>query len=220
MPSSTRVRAAGRTALAAIIAVSAAGLAGCGTGSSDPPAVISTPTSDSPYKGITLNGKDTLPDVPLSDTSGDTWNPSRHAKNHLTLLFFGYTHCPDICPTTLADLASVMRELPARTRDHVRVLFVGVDTKRDTPKVLRSYLNRFDRSFIGLTGKPAQIREAAKDAHVYYQIPKNTTGNYPVSHSAEVRVYDQKGRARLLYTADTKDTDMAHDLRLLGKDLR
>lgn len=220
MPSSTRARAAGRTVLAVIIAVSAAGLAGCGTNSSDPPAVVSTPTSNSSYKGITLNGKDRLPDVPLSDTSGDTWNPSHHAKKHLTLLFFGYTHCPDICPTTLADLASVMRDLPARTRDHVQVLFVGVDTKRDTPKVLRTYLNRFDHAFIGLTGKPSQIRAAAKDAHVFYQIPKNTTGNYAVSHSAEVRVYDQKGRARLLYTADTEDKDIAHDLRLLGKDLR
>lgn len=217
---SFRTRAVGRTVVAALVAASATGVAGCGGQSSGPPAVISTPTSNSPYKGITLNRKDTLPDVPLKDTSGDVYNPARHARDHLTLLFFGYTHCPDICPTTLADLASVMRQLPEGTRRHVRVLFIGVDTKRDTPKVLRSYLNRFDRSFVGLTGTPKQIKKAADAAHIYYQVPKHATGNYAVSHSAEVRVYDQHGQARLLYTADAKDTDIARDLRLLAKDLR
>ncbi|HEY3687116.1 MAG TPA: SCO family protein [Streptosporangiaceae bacterium] len=217
MLSRTPRRAVTRTAALTLAALT---LTACAASPGGAPAVVSTRSSDSPYKGVTLNGSDRVPNVALKDTSGRTYDPATHAKNRLTLLFFGYTHCPDICPTTLADLSGALRALPARTRRKINVLFVGVDTKRDTPKAMRSFLDHFDKAFVGLTGNPSKIRKAATDAHVFFQVPKNATGNYAVSHSAEVRVYGPDGRARLLFTAGTQDTDIAHDLRLLGKDLR
>lgn len=129
------------------------------------------------------------------------------------LLYFGYTHCPDVCPTTLADLAIALRQLgPAA--DQVRVLFVSVDPARDTPAVLKSYVNAFGPWFVGLTGSQEQLVALTKRYRVAYRLgAADTSGNYAVYHSSAVFIFDRQGKARLLTSLSDKPDLIAGDLR-------
>jgi len=209
-------RALALTAAATVLA----GVSACGgTSDTGTGAIVSTPTSTSPYKGVTVDQQYTLPDVTLTDTDGADYNLAKKGKGRYTLLFFGYTNCPDICPTTLADLASTMRALPKSDRADIRVVFVGVDTHRDTPKVIRGFLDKFDRSFTGLTGKPADIKKAAAAAHVPYQVPEHPKSkNYVVQHGTQIVLYGPHGKSRLLFTGNTESQDITHDLKLIEKE--
>lgn len=125
-------------------------------------------------------------------------------KGKAVLMFFGYASCPDVCPTTLAQLAQVMQKLGPSAKD-VRILFVSVDPHRDTPEKLQAYVNAFDKNAIGLTGSEQQIADVARRYRVAYQIEKPTgadADDYVVAHGRGVYIFDQKGRARLL-AADT-----------------
>ncbi|MEO6959913.1 MAG: SCO family protein, partial [Burkholderiaceae bacterium] len=120
------------------------------------------------------------------------------------LMFFGYATCPDVCPTTLAQLAQVMQKLGPSAKQ-VSILFISVDPHRDTPEKLQAYVNAFDKDAIGLTGTEQQIADVARRYRVAYQIEKPTTADtndYVVAHGRGVYIFDQKGRARLL-AADT-----------------
>ena len=113
-----------------------------------------------------------------------------------TLVFFGYTFCPDICPTTLAELRQLHGELPAALREKLQVVMISVDPKRDTPEQLKQYLGYFDARFIGLTGEPAQIQEAANALGIPY-IPADTgKENYTVDHSGNLALLDPSGVQR------------------------
>jgi len=138
-------------------------------------------------------------------------------RGKLVVLFFGYTHCPDICPTTLADMAGVMKSLgPEAAR--VQVLFVTLDPERDTPDVLSKYVPAFDASFLGLYGSVAAIQQAAKEFKIFYEKrPGNAPGAYTVDHSAQCYVFDAQGRLRLLVRHDRVAQDLADDLRALLK---
>jgi protein SCO1 len=131
------------------------------------------------------------------------------------VLFFGYTHCPDVCPTTLADIAGALRMLGPDAAK-VQVLFVTADPERDTPELLAKYLPSFDPSFLGLTGSPEEIAKAAKEFKVFYQKqPGKTPETYTVDHSAGTFVFDPQGRLRL-YVPYGKGADVfAHDLSIL-----
>ncbi len=121
-------------------------------------------------------------------------------KGKVVMLFFGYASCPDICPTTMAQLSQVMHQLGDQAKD-VRILFISVDPHRDTPEVLQAYVNVFDPNAIGLTGSERQIADVARRYRVAYQIEKpdsNDPGNYEVAHGRGIYIFDQKGRARLL----------------------
>lgn len=125
-------------------------------------------------------------------------------KNKAVLMFFGYASCPDVCPTTLAQLAQVMQKLGANAKQ-VSILFISVDPHRDTPEKLQAYVNAFDKNATGLTGTEQQIADVARRYRVAYQIEKPTTADandYVVAHGRGVYIFDQKGRARLL-AADT-----------------
>ncbi len=137
-------------------------------------------------------------------------------RGKTVLLYFGYTHCPDVCPTTLAHLSVVMQNLGAAAKD-VRVLFVSVDPKRDTPAVLHAYVDAFDpQQFVGLTGTPQQIARVAKRYRVAYSYGKpDAAGNYVVNHSAAIFIFDDRGRARLLATQQSTVPQLTHDLTLL-----
>lgn len=126
-------------------------------------------------------------------------------KGKIVLMFFGYTNCPDVCPTTMAQLSQVMLKLGDDAKD-VRILFVSVDPHRDTPDKLQAYVNVFDKNAIGLTGSERQIADLARRYRVAYQIEKpstQNTENYEVSHSRGVYIFDRNGRAQLL-AADTE----------------
>ena len=136
-------------------------------------------------------------------------------RGKVALLYFGYTHCPDVCPTTLAHLTVVLQNLGPLAQ-HVRVLFVSVDPKRDTPALLHAYTSAFGPHIIGLTGTPDAIARVAKRYRVAYSYGKpDASGNYVVNHSAAIFIFDARGRARLLATESSSVAQLTHDLHLL-----
>jgi protein SCO1/2 len=136
-------------------------------------------------------------------------------RGKAVVLFFGYTHCPDICPTTLADVAAALKNLgPDAAR--VQVLFVTLDPERDTPQVLSQYAPAFDPSFLGLYGDAAATLRAAKEFKIFYEKrPGSAPGAYTVDHSAQSYVFDALGRLRLLLRQERIAQDLAADLRVL-----
>ncbi len=137
-------------------------------------------------------------------------------RGRVVLLYFGYTHCPDVCPTTLAKLSMVLKQL-GPTADAVRVLFVTVDPDRDTPELLRKYVKAFGPQFVGLKGSEGALRTLTKRYRVAYSLDKpDTHGDYAVSHSSAVFIFDRKGNVRLLaQPTDSVDT-ISGDLRRLA----
>jgi protein SCO1/2 len=131
------------------------------------------------------------------------------------VLFFGFTHCPDVCPTTLADMAQVMRQLGADA-ERVQVVFVTVDPERDTQEALAKYVPAFDPRFLGLRGSLEATRAVAKEFKVYFEKrPGETPGAYSVDHSAQSYVLDPQGRLRLFVRHERIAEDLAPDLRAL-----
>lgn len=161
-----------------------------------------------------------LPDLQFNLVS-DTGKPTTAAdfRGKYVMMYFGYTHCPDVCPLTLVHLHLAMQKLGAEA-DQVRILFVSVDPARDTPQVLHQYVTAFDPRITGLTGTPAQITAMAKRYRAAFnEDARQPNGGYEVSHSSAIYIFGPQGRAQLLGTsADTPDA-IAHDLKLLiGQD--
>ncbi len=157
-----------------------------------------------------------LPDLAftLTDDTGRVVD-AQAFRGKLVLLYFGYTHCPDVCPLTLTHLHVLMQRL-GPLADRTRVLFVSVDPARDTPALLHAYVNAFDPHITGLTGTPAQIEALAKRYRVAYNRgPALPGGGYEVAHSAGIYVFDDRGRARLLATDADPISAIAHDIRVL-----
>lgn len=165
-----------------------------------------------------------LPDLQFSlPGAGGQTVTSDQLKGKTVLLFFGYASCPDICPTTMAQLTGVLNELGDDARD-VRIVFVSVDPHRDTPDKLQAYVNAFNQQAIGVTGSEKQIADLARRYRVAYQIekprPGDTSGNYDVTHAQGVYIFDNQGRARLL-ASDTASIDViTRDLRQLIQSTR
>jgi protein SCO1/2 len=158
-----------------------------------------------PAKDFTLTGPDGKP-VKLSDFQGK-----------LVVLYFGYTHCPDVCPTTLADLARAMEKL-GKKADQVQVVMVTVDPDRDTAEHMAEYVDYFNPTFVGLSGTPDEIAAAAAAYGIYYHKNEGTPASgYTVDHTATMTVLDEEGRVRLFWPFGTPADDMAADLaHLLG----
>lgn len=136
-------------------------------------------------------------------------------RGKVVLLYFGYTHCPDVCPLTLAHLHVVMQRL-GPLADGARILFVSVDPARDTPEVMHAYVNAFDKRAVGLTGKPGDIEALSKRYRsAFSREPDPGDGNYEVSHSSAIYIFDAQGHARLLSTPADSQDDLVHDLHLL-----
>ena len=136
-------------------------------------------------------------------------------KGKLVVVFFGYTHCPDICPTTMSDLAKTMRLL-GEAKQQVQVLFVTLDPERDTVDVLKQFVPGFEPSFIGLTGSAKQIESVAAEYKIYTQKQAGKdVKQYSIDHSAGAYVYDKQGQLRLYFKYAQTPEDMAHDLKML-----
>jgi protein SCO1/2 len=136
-------------------------------------------------------------------------------RGKVVVVFFGFTHCPDVCPTTLAELAAAKRKLGAEAA-RVQVLLVTVDPERDTPELLSRYVTAFDPDFLGLTGSPQQIAGAAREFKVVYQkVEGKQPGSYSVDHSAGTFIFDPQGRLRLYVSYGQGAEVFAHDIALL-----
>jgi protein SCO1 len=135
-------------------------------------------------------------------------------KGRVTVLFFGFTHCPDLCPTALANLADAIDRL-GEDRDRVAVAFVTVDPDRDMPEALRDYLHVFGPSFFGLTGDHEAIRATAKAFHVFFQKVPLADGGYTMDHSATAYIFDPQARVRLMFTTSRAADDVATDILAL-----
>ncbi|MBO1111134.1 SCO family protein [Bordetella petrii] len=160
-----------------------------------------------------------LPDLQFQlDGAGGKTVSSDDLKGKTVLLFFGYASCPDICPTTMAQLTAVLQQLGSQA-DQVRIVFVSVDPHRDTPDILQAYVDAFNNNAIGVTGSEKQIADLARRYRVAYQIEKPRPGDsadvYDVTHSRGVYIFDNAGKARLL-ASDTDGIDaIVKDLRQL-----
>ena len=135
-------------------------------------------------------------------------------KGKVVVLFFGFTHCPDACPTTMAELANVAKELGADA-DKLQVLFVTVDPERDTPEALKQYVPAFDPAFLGLSGTPEDISRTAKEFKVYYARQQQPGGSYTMDHSAGTFVFDKQGRLRLFGQYGIGAKPILHDVKVL-----
>jgi protein SCO1/2 len=135
-------------------------------------------------------------------------------KGKVVVLFFGFTHCPDACPTTMMELANVAKQLGADA-PRLQVLFVTVDPQRDTPEVLRQYVPSFNPSFLGLYGTPDETTRTAKEFKVYFQKQQQPGGSYTMDHSAGTFVMDGQGRLRLFAQYGAGAAPLLHDIRLL-----
>lgn len=138
-------------------------------------------------------------------------------KGKVVVMFFGFIYCPDVCPTTMGELALVMKEL-GKDAERVQVLFVTVDPERDTPELLAQYMAAFHPSFLGLHGSAEATLRTAKDFKIFYQKQPLPGGGYTVDHSAGTYVYDASGRIRLFSAYGQGAQKMLHDIRaLLGQ---
>ena len=174
-----------RPLLATGLGVALLGLAGCDIAG-----------RDKPFNGVDLTGASYAQQLALTDQNGQP-RTLGDFKGKVTVVFFGYTQCPDVCPATMAELAEIKRSLGA---DGARVqgVFVTVDPERDTPALLKSYMAGFDPSFIALRGTPEQTQAAAKEFKVFYaKVPGNEPGSYTMDHTAGSYVFDANGRIRL-----------------------
>lgn len=166
------------------------------------------------FKASDVTGVDFGRDFALTDHTGKA-RTLADFRGKAVLIFFGYTQCPDVCPTTLATLAEAMREL-GPDADRVQVLFVTVDPERDTQELLAHYVPAFDRRFLGLYGDAAATERVAKEFKILYQKqPGSTPGSYTMDHSAGVYIFDPQGRLRLYASHGQGPEVFVHDLREL-----
>ncbi len=178
-------------------------------------AVLACGTSGPPYALQNVSGL--LPRLQFQLTNQDDRPVTANDyRGKIVMVYFGYTHCPDACPTTLATLATAIRGLGADAA-RVRVLFITVDPKRDTPAALKSYVNFFGPQFVGLRGDDAELTALSKRYRIAYHLePPDRYGNYAVDHSSAIFIFDGTGRARLLGSEGDGAAKIAQDLRRLA----
>jgi protein SCO1/2 len=193
--------------------------AGCGAGAPSAaagPVRLEDVGGAGGVRGVRLDPPVRLPAVTLTDTAGRPWALPAATDGRLTLLFFGYTSCPDICPTTVADLAAAVGLLTPAQRERVRVVVATTDPTRDSGPVLRHWLDQFDRSFVGLTGPAVAVTRLAGAAGVSFSTPTpSADGSVVVPHGSQVTAIGSDGVARVGYLAGTAVADYAHDIPLL-----
>jgi len=172
------------------------------------------PEASQPFKSTNVTGIETGKDFRLTDHHGKA-RTLADFKGKVVIVFFGYTHCPDICPTTLSDLSQAMRLL-GPDANKVQVLFITVDPERDTQELLAQYVPAFNPTFIGLYGTPEQTVATATEFRLFYRKePGQSPGDYTVDHSVGSYIYDQSGKLRLRTSYGQGVDALVHDIKLL-----
>jgi protein SCO1/2 len=166
------------------------------------------------FQGVDVTGAEYARDIPLTDVNGQR-RSLKDFSGKVVAVFFGYTQCPDVCPTTLQELAEVRQQLGAQG-DKLQAVFVSLDPERDTPAVLKAYLANFDDSFVGLHGTPDEVAAVAKDFKIFFKkVPGKTEGTYTLDHSAGTYLYDTQGRLRVYERYGAGPQVLAQDVRAL-----
>jgi protein SCO1/2 len=195
-----------------VVLLAVLALAGCGEKAGAGSSSASAPASQ--FSNTDVTGLGYAQDFALTDHTG---KPRTLAdfRGKAVVMFFGYTQCPDVCPTTMAEMAAVMQELgPLASK--VQVLFVTLDPTRDTPQLLAKYVPAFDSRFLGLYGDQAATDKVAKEFKVFYQkVPGKDPGSYTLDHTAGSYVFDPQGRIRLFVRHGQGAEPIVHDLKLL-----
>lgn len=198
-------------ALCAVLMLSA-----CGGGEQATGGAVVTGVSvhdEDGMNGAVLTEPPAVPDITLTATDGEPYSLTEDTTKPLTLVFFGYTHCPDICQAVMADISSAMVRLDDAQRKQVDMLFITSDPARDDPATLRAYLDRFDPTFEGLTGDLDTIVEAGNALGVAIEKgAKLPSGGYEVTHGTQVIGIDAQDRAPILWTQPTPAGDLAEDI--------
>ena len=166
------------------------------------------------FKAIDITGADYARELSLTDPDGKRRSLSEF-KGQVVVVFFGFTQCPDVCPTTLVEIATVKKQLGA-DGERVQGIFVTVDPERDTPELLKAYVDNFGAGFVALRGTPEETLATAKHFKVFFaKVPGKTDGSYTIDHTAGSYVFDPQGRVRLFTRHGTGPDALVHDLRLL-----
>ena len=192
---------------AALSTVMLTGLAAC---DGKAPGAAARPS----FKGVDITGAEYARSLALTDADGQARTLADY-KGKVVLVFFGYTQCPDVCPTTMAELAEIKRQLGA---DGARVqgIFVTVDPERDTAALLKAYMANFGPDMVGLRGTPDDIKAAAKEFKVFFsKVPGKTATSYTVDHTAGSYVFDAQGKVRLFTRYGSGTQALIDDLKIL-----
>ena len=186
-----------------VVAASVLGLVGC----TEPKAA---------FKGVDITGADYAKELNLPDQNGQV-RKIKDFSGKLVVVFFGYTQCPDVCPTTMQELAEVKRLLGANG-DKLQAVFVTVDPERDTTELLKAYVENFDASFVALRPTPEQLPLIAKEFKIYFKrVEGKTPTSYTMDHSAGSYTFDTQGKVRLFNRYGMGPEALAHDFKLLLK---
>ena len=168
------------------------------------------------FKGVDITGADYAKELNLPDQNGQV-RKIKDFSGKLVVVFFGYTQCPDVCPTTMQELAEVKRLLGA-DGDKLQAVFVTVDPERDTTEVLKAYVENFDPSFVALRPTPEQLPLIAKEFKIYFKrVEGKTPTSYTMDHSAGSYTFDAQGKVRLFNRYGMGAEALAHDFKLLLK---
>ena len=166
------------------------------------------------FQSTDITGSPLSAEFKIADQTGKPRSISDF-KGKVVAMFFGFTHCPDVCPITLTEIKSALAQLdPTAARD-VQVVFVTVDPERDTPQVLANYLGAFDPGIVGLRGTPEELQALAKQMRIFYQRSEGKDGNYTMDHNAATFLFDRQGRIRLLVSYGAGAKIFAHDIAIL-----
>jgi len=214
------VNGVARAGRLAVVLSAAALVAGCGSAKHPSPAPSSSTTQTTAANGLRGLIPSPLPAKPefmFPDTAGKAYDFDAATRGKLTYLFFGYTHCPDACPATMSDLAYAIRTQPAAVRRQIAVVFVSVDPRRDTERVIRTWLDHYNRGFVGVRGSLRQIGLLEHEVGIPTAVPVRDRGTvaYQVEHSSILFVYSPDDRAHVVYAQGFKPADYAHDMPLL-----
>lgn len=179
------------------------------------------------YRGVALPAPMPKPSFTLTDVNGQPFDFAAQTRDKVALLFFGYTHCPDVCPLHMANIAAVLRQMPAEDRARVVTVFVTTDPERDTPERLRAWLGNFDASFVGLTGSRedlARVQRLLNLPEAVREYVNADSANYFVGHAAQVFAFARDGYAYTIYPFGIRQEDWANDLprlvRATGAEIR
>ncbi|RSS76698.1 SCO family protein [Streptomyces sp. WAC06614] len=207
-----------RVTAAALAAAAALALTACsGEPAKKPVAEVNAPAQKK--AGTVLDRPFDKPDLTLTDTTGQQWNLRERTKGRPTLIYFGYTNCPDVCPLTMSNIAVAKKALPKADQDQLQVVFVTTDPERDTPDSLGAWLKAQDPSFIGLTGDFAKIQAAARSIGIGIDPAKKEADGKVVSmHGAQVIAFSPKtDEGYVLYGENTTVDDYTKDLPKIVK---
>lgn len=202
--------------LSGVLAIAACGPRGSDRGGDS----AADPNAASGFRGVITAPPREKPDFTLADFNGQPFNFRLQTNGKVTLLFFGYTHCPDVCPLHVANVAAVLKTLPFEAREAIRFVFVTTDPDRDTPERLKEWLGSFDPSFIGLRGTVAEVNRILYGLRMppidLSQAPAGGS-EYLVGHAAQVLAFGTDGLSRLEYPFGIRQDDWAHDLPKLAR---